>query len=191
MWNVVAAPEFSVSPHHWCFPVAGCVAYRGYFHEQAAREFAAAAGRQGYDVVVEGVPAYSTLGHFDDPVLNTMLRYGNDELAATFFHELAHQLLYVKDDSAFNEAFATTVEEEGLARWLAHVGPPGRIETFRRTQARAAAFVSCWPRRARNWRALRLETAARGDARAQAGALRGPGAEIRAPEKQRGRQRPL
>src|SRR5207253_6303601 len=116
VWNVVAAPEFSVSPKRWCFPIAGCVAYRGYFRERRAREFAAALAVRGYDVSVDGVPAYSTLGRFADPVLSSMLRYGDDELAATIFHELAHQLLYVRDDSQFNEAFASTVEDEGLER---------------------------------------------------------------------------
>src|SRR5438876_7211762 len=118
VWNVVAAPEFSAEPKRWCFPVAGCVAYRGYFHERRAREFAAALAVRGFDVAVDGVPAYSTLGRFADPVLSSMLRYGDDELAATIFHELAHQLLYVRDDSQFNEAFASTVEDEGLERWL-------------------------------------------------------------------------
>jgi predicted aminopeptidase len=141
VWNVVATPEFSVVPHHWCFPVAGCVAYRGYFHEASAAKFAAGMAAQGFDVAVDGVPAYSTLGKFADPVLSSMMRYGDDELAATIFHELAHQLLYVKDDSSFNEAFATTVEDAGLERWLAHEGTPARMQEFRVDQAREAAFV--------------------------------------------------
>jgi predicted aminopeptidase len=141
VWNVVATPEFSVVPHHWCFPVAGCVAYRGYFHEASAAKFAAGLAAHGYDVAIDGVPAYSTLGKFADPVLSSMMRYGDDELAATIFHELAHQLLYVKDDSAFNEAFATTVEDAGLERWLAHQGTPARMQEFRTEQVREAAFV--------------------------------------------------
>ena len=141
VWNVVATPEFSVTPEHWCFPVAGCVAYRGYFHEQAARKFAAEMSAQGFDVSVGGVPAYSTLGKFADPVLSSMLRYGNDELAAMIFHELAHQLLYVRDDSAFNEAFATTVEDVGLERWIAHQGGGMRIREYRDEQARETAAV--------------------------------------------------
>ena len=141
VWNVVATPEFSVTPQHWCFPVAGCVAYRGYFHEQSAREFAWQMRQQGFDVAVGGVPAYSTLGKFADPVLSSMLRYGDDELAATIFHELAHQLLYVRDDSSFNEAFATTVEEAGLERWIAHQGGGMRIREYRDEQAREAASV--------------------------------------------------
>src|ERR1700719_3218598 len=142
VWNVVAAPEFSVSPKRWCFPIAGCVAYRGYFHEQRAREFAASLAARGFDVSVDGVPAYSTLGKFADPVLSSMLRYGDDELAATIFHELAHQLLYVRDDSEFNEAFATTVEDAGLARWLTHQGPSRRLQQWRERQAHAGEFVS-------------------------------------------------
>jgi predicted aminopeptidase len=141
VWNVVAAREFSVEPKRWCFPVAGCVAYRGYFHERAAREFAAALAVRGYDVVVDGVPAYSTLGRFADPVLSSMLRYGDDELAATIFHELAHQLIYVRDDSEFNEAFATTVEDAGLERWLTRRGATEGLRRFRAEQADAAAFA--------------------------------------------------
>ena len=141
VWNVVAAPEFSVTPKHWCFPVAGCVAYRGYFHEQQARDFALDLVGQGYDVAIDGVPAYSTLGRFADPVLSSMLVYGDDELAATVFHELAHQLLYVRDDSQFNEAFATTVEDAGLERWLVQQGQPARMQSFREQQASEQALV--------------------------------------------------
>jgi predicted aminopeptidase len=141
VWNVVAAPEFSLKPQRWCFPVAGCVAYRGYFQEHKARDFALELETRGFDVTVNGVPAYSTLGKFDDPVLSSMMRYGDDVLAATIFHELAHQLLYVRDDSAFNEAFATTVEDAGLERWLAHQGEPRRMQNFRAEQADEQAFV--------------------------------------------------
>lgn len=140
VWNVVAAPEFSISPKVWCFPIAGCVTYRGYFHQQAAQAYAGTLQRLGYDTVVSGVPAYSTLGHFDDPILNTMLPYGRDQLAAIIFHELAHQLIYVAGDSAFNEAFASTVEETGLARWLVAKGRPADIEKFHTSQARARQF---------------------------------------------------
>ena len=118
LWNVFAAPEFSVEPKRWCFPVAGCVVYRGYFKEAAATHYADKLRSQRYDVVVSGVPAYSTLGHFNDPVLNTMMRWGNTQLAVTLFHELAHQVVYVKDDSSFNEAFATVVADQGVKRWL-------------------------------------------------------------------------
>ena len=119
VWNVVAAPEFSIEPLHWCFPFTGCIAYRGYFHERSARRYARSLAARGNDVLVYGVAAYSTLGHFADPVLNTMMEYGDLELVSTIFHELAHQLIYVSGDSEFNESFAVTVEQEGLRRWLA------------------------------------------------------------------------
>ena len=118
VWNVVAAPEFSVDAKEWCFPVVGCVAYRGYFAERKADAFAAKLRQQNFDVMVGGVSAYSTLGHFDDPILNTMVGWNDVELAAIVFHELTHQMLYVAGDASFNEALATTVEEEGVRRWL-------------------------------------------------------------------------
>ena len=118
VWNVVAAPEFSVDAKEWCYPIAGCVAYRGYFVEGRARRYAARLRGQGLDVTVGGVAAYSTLGHFDDPVLSTMMGWNDVEFAAIIFHELTHQLLYVPNDSSFNEALATTVEEAGVRRWL-------------------------------------------------------------------------
>jgi predicted aminopeptidase len=124
VWNVVATPEFSVRPRQWCFPIAGCVAYRGYFSEKAAAEFAATLKRKGDDVVVGGVPAYSTLGKIEDPLLNTVMSYGELDLAALVFHELAHQIAYLPGDSSFNEAFATAVEEAGVARYAAHLGDP-------------------------------------------------------------------
>jgi len=118
VWNVFAAPEFSLQPKTWCFPIAGCVAYRGYFSEDAARRKADQLREDGLDVAVGGIPAYSTLGRFADPVLNTMMHWDDADLVSTIFHELAHQVLYVKDDSAFNESFATAVEEIGIERWL-------------------------------------------------------------------------
>jgi predicted aminopeptidase len=142
VWNVFAAPEFSVEPRSWCFPIAGCVAYRGYFKEADARDYASRLEREGDDVYVAPVAAYSTLGHFDDPVLSTMLAYGDVELAGLIFHELAHQVVYVAGDSAFNEAFATTVELEGVRRWLASLDRPQDLESFRRSRARAESVVS-------------------------------------------------
>lgn len=141
VWNVVATPEFSVEPRHWCFPIAGCVAYRGYFKEKRARAFATNLAAQGFDVTVGGVPAYSTLGKFADPILSSMMRYGESELAAIIFHELAHQLLYVKNDSEFNEAFAVTVEEAGLERWLKSRGQPGLMREFLDQSANERAFI--------------------------------------------------
>jgi predicted aminopeptidase len=117
VWNVFAAPEFSLTPKTWCYPVVGCAAYRGYFSKEDARLYADELINQGYDVYVAGVTAYSTLGWFDDPVLSTFLQFSQAQSAALIFHELAHQVLYVKGDTAFNESFATAVEQEGLQRW--------------------------------------------------------------------------
>lgn len=122
VWNVFAAAEFSLEPERWCFPVAGCVAYKGYFAEDAAKKFAARLSAQNFDVAVGGVSAYSTLGRFADPVLNTMMRWSDVEVVSTIFHELAHQKLYVKGDTAFNESFATAVESTGIERWLVERG---------------------------------------------------------------------
>ena len=134
VWNVVATPEFSVEPRRWCFPITGCIAYRGYFREAGARRFAAALAARGDDTMVAGVSAYSTLGYFADPVLDTMLQYDDLQLVGTIFHELAHQLVYVRDDSEFNEAFAMSVEREGVARWLAARGRSGELAAWRRRQ---------------------------------------------------------
>jgi predicted aminopeptidase len=117
MWNVFAAPEFSLEPSRQCFPIAGCVAYRGYYVRERADAEAARQRARGLETWIGGVPAYSTLGWFADPILNTMLRWSDDDLAATIFHELAHQCLYVKDDTEFNESFATFVQREGLRQW--------------------------------------------------------------------------
>ena len=117
VWNVFATPRYSVAPVTHCFLFAGCVAYRGYFSHDKAKQEAARLEAEGDDVYIGGVPAYSTLGWFADPILSSMMRWDDDELAGTIFHELAHQLVYVKDDSAFNESFATFVQEEGLRQW--------------------------------------------------------------------------
>src|SRR5438552_12497553 len=119
LWNVFATPELSLDARQWCFPVAGCVNYRGYFDEAAAKAAAEQFASSGDDVHIGGVPAFSTLGYFDDPILSTFIRYPEPELARLIFHELAHQVAYAKDDTVFNESFAVAVEEEGLRRWLA------------------------------------------------------------------------
>src|SRR6266545_224437 len=119
VWNVFAAPEFSIEPKQWCFIFVGCVSYRGYFNKADAEEFAKSVAADGYDVHVGGIPAYSLLGYVPDPVLNTFVNYPVPYLARLVFHELAHQIVYVRDDSEFNESFAVTVEQEGLERWLA------------------------------------------------------------------------
>lgn len=147
VWNVFAAPEFSVEPEKWCMVFAGCVNYRGYYSRDDAERFASELRQQGFDTYVGGVPAYSTLGFFDDPVLNTFLHFGDVEVARLIFHELAHQLLYVRDDSAFNESFATTVENEGIRRWLARSPNQERRRAFALHQQRKAqflAFVDAW-----------------------------------------------
>jgi predicted aminopeptidase len=145
VWSVVATPEFSLEPREWCFPFVGCVAYRGYFRENSAQDFAARLREQGYDAIVGGVPAYSTLGKFNDPILNTMMSYGDDELASIMFHELSHQVIYIADDTAFNEAFAVAVEQEGLARWLKFRGREldlGKYLRRRERQAESLAIVA-------------------------------------------------
>jgi predicted aminopeptidase len=124
VWNVFATPRYSVQAVPQCFPIAGCVAYRGWFDEAKAQADAARLRGEGDDVYVSGVPAYSTLGWFADPILSTMLRWDDDELASTIFHELAHQLIYAKGDTAFNESFATFVQTEGLREWRVSRGLP-------------------------------------------------------------------
>jgi predicted aminopeptidase len=141
VWNVVAAPEFSLEPMQSCFPVAGCVAYRGFFSQQDAERYARALRDAGHDVHVDGVPAYSTLGRFDDPLLSTFIRYPEVELARLLFHELAHQVAYVKDDSTFNESFAVVVERDGVRRWLAASGRAKELDSLRQAQQRNAEFL--------------------------------------------------
>jgi predicted aminopeptidase len=141
VWNVFAAPEFSMEPKRWCYPVVGCVAYRGYFAERTARQYALQLRAKGYDAAVRGATAYSTLGTFDDPVLSTMLGWGDVDLAAIIFHELTHQMLYVRDDASFNEALATLVEEEGVARWLHAHGRDQDLAGYMARQARYAQVI--------------------------------------------------
>jgi predicted aminopeptidase len=137
VWTVVAAPELSVEPLSWCFPVAGCVTYRGYFSPDAAARFADRLRRQGYDVSVGEVTTYSTLGWFADPVLNTYVFSPDADLAGLLFHELAHQVAYAKDDTDFNESFATAVERVGVERWLAAHADAATVAAYRERQRRA------------------------------------------------------
>jgi predicted aminopeptidase len=141
VWNVFAAGEFSVAPREWCFLFAGCVGYRGYFSQAGAERFAADLKRQGLDVFVAGIPAYSTLGWFDDPVLNTVVRYPDAQLAQLIFHELAHQVVYVPGDTVFNESFAVAVELEGVDRWLARDGDAAKRAAFDLYEQRKGAFI--------------------------------------------------
>lgn len=138
-WNVFATPRWSVEAVPQCFPIAGCVAYRGFFDRRLAQARAATLQAAGDDVWIGPVPAYSTLGWFADPIVSSMLRWDDDELAGTIFHELAHQRLYVKDDTAFNESFASFVEQEGLREWRQARGlsPPDR-----RAQAMEQGFTA-------------------------------------------------
>ena len=140
-WNVFATDELSVAPKQWCFPFVGCVAYRGYFSQTGAEHFAQGLQRQGLDVFVSGVPAYSTLGWFDDPVPSTILRYPDAELARLIFHELAHQVVYVRGDTMFNESFAVSVELEGVNRWLERYGDAAQREALALREERKRAFV--------------------------------------------------
>jgi predicted aminopeptidase len=141
VWNVFAAPEFSLDAREWCYPIVGCVSYRGYFSKDAADKQADKLSRKGFDVAVGGVPAYSTLGNFNDPVLNTMLRWDDLQLVSTLFHELAHQVLYIKDDTAFNESFATAVEEFGIERWLVAQGRQDEMSRYRERKKLHREFV--------------------------------------------------
>lgn len=147
VWNVVAAPPFSLTLQTWCFPVAGCVGYRGYFEEAQARAEAARLAAQGLETSVYGVPAYSTLGWMNwaggDPLLSTFIGYPEGELARLVFHELAHQVAYAPGDTEFNESFATAVERLGVRRWLdAQPGPAGEAvrQAYERFEGRRRQF---------------------------------------------------
>ena len=142
VWSVFATPRLSLQPVKWCYPLIGCVSYRGYFSKQAADAFAAGLAHKGDDVYVGGVAAYSTLGWFDDPVLSSMLRWDDTRIAQVIFHELAHQELYVKGDTAFDEAFAVTTAKEGVRRWLRAQHKPGAWKAFLRDQRMEQQFVA-------------------------------------------------
>ena len=141
VWNVFAAPEFSLEPISSCFLFVGCLQYRGFFAKQDAIDFAGKLRNADNDVFVGGVAAYSTLGWFDDPILSSMLNYGEFRLAEVIFHELAHQLIYIKDDSAFNEAFATAVGETGVKRWLQKNQRSDDLQKFERDKQWEADFI--------------------------------------------------
>lgn len=145
VWNVVATPELDLTLKTWCFPIVGCVGYRGYFDRAAADAEAAELRAQGLEVGVYPVPAYSTLGripgaYFSDPLLNTFIRYAEGDLARLIFHELAHQVAYAPGDTVFNESFATAVERIGVQRWLAAHGSPAVREEYQRLEARREDF---------------------------------------------------
>ena len=142
VWNVVAAPELSLAPRQWCFPVAGCLSYRGYFSEPAAETYAKTLEARGWDVTVAGVRAYSTLGWFADPLLSSMVELPEYFLARIVFHELAHQRLYVPGDPELNESFAVVVERAGVDRWIKAAGRADLTERRRIAAGREAAFLA-------------------------------------------------
>ncbi|WP_338768062.1 aminopeptidase [Massilia sp. METH4] len=142
LWNVVATPELSLRSIQWCFPIAGCVAYRGYYSKEDAMAYAEELRQEGDDVQVGGVPAYSTLGWFSDPLLSTFINYSDAELARMVFHELAHQVVYIPGDSRFNEAFASAVEEAGVDRWLELYGNEAMREAYARYSMRRKDFLA-------------------------------------------------
>jgi predicted aminopeptidase len=141
VWNLVVAPELSLKLNQWCFPVAGCVTYRGYFDERSAHWMADQYSAQGFDVDVSGIQAYSTLGWFDDPVLNTFLVNDKIRLAALLFHEMSHQIIYIPNDTEFNESFAKTVEREGLRRWMERSGSKDLWKQFLQNESQSEEFI--------------------------------------------------
>jgi predicted aminopeptidase len=142
LWNVVAAPELSLKPIQWCFPIAGCVTYRGYYSREDAVAYARELRAEGNDVQIGGVPAYSTLGWFNDPLISTFIHYPDAELARLIFHELAHQVVYVAGDSQFNESFASAVEEAGVERWLVGFGNDTMRANYQRYKERRQQFMA-------------------------------------------------
>ncbi len=141
LWNIVATPELSLVPKQWCFPIAGCVDYRGYYNKDDAIAFGAGLRGEGYDVQIGGVPAYSTLGWFSDPVLSTFINYSDAEVARMIFHELAHQVVYAPGDSQFNESFATSIEEVGVDRWLTKFGDEKMRTAYAAQERRESDFL--------------------------------------------------
>ncbi len=141
VWNVEAAPEFSLEPKSWWYPLVGSLEYRGYFSKQGAQKYGAWLQAKGYDVYVGGVTAYSTLGWFKDPLLNTFIFDPEPDLAETLFHELGHQRVFASGDTDFNEAFATTVGQEGARRWLRAKGDQVALEKYLAELRRTVQFA--------------------------------------------------
>lgn len=142
VWNVIATPELSMQPVQWCYPVAGCASYRGYYDRNSALSYAQRLQAAGYDVHVAGVPAYSTLGWFSDPVLSTFIHYSEPQLARLIFHELAHQVLFAEGDSQFNESFAMAVEEVGVERWIEQHGDESMRQRHLKNESRKKDFLA-------------------------------------------------
>ncbi len=141
VWNVQAAPEFSLQPRTWWYPLVGSLEYRGYFSEKGARHYAAGIAKKGDDIYVDGVEAYSTLGWFKDPILNTFIGRREPDLAEVIFHELGHQRVFARGDTDFNEAYATTVGQEGARRWLRASGKTNLLEKYEAELRRNDQFV--------------------------------------------------
>jgi len=141
VWNVFAAPEFSMDMKEWCFLFVGCVRYRGYFDEADANAYADELRQEGLDVYVAGIAAYSTIGWFDDPMMNTIIQRDEIRLAGLIFHELSHQVVFIKGDTAFNEGFSVAVELEGVKRWLEKNGTPELLDKYQARKARHKQFV--------------------------------------------------
>jgi len=142
IWNVCAAPELSLEPKTWWYPIVGSASYRGYFREKSARVYAAELEKKGWDVYVGGVQTYSTLGWFHDPVLNTFVYEPQGDLAEIIFHELAHQRLFIADDTDFNEAFATAVAQEGVRRWFNSLHQTNSLDSYHREQEQDRQFTA-------------------------------------------------
>lgn len=140
VWNIVATEEFSLQPKQWCFPIAGCLSYKGYFEQAQAEHLAIRLQTEKYDVDLYGVQAYSTLNWFNDPVLNTFVASSDARLSGLLFHELAHQLIYIDNDSSFNEAFAMTVQIEGVHRWFQQHSKPEEWQQFLKHQRQSEIF---------------------------------------------------
>jgi len=141
VWNVQATPQFSLQPHTWWYPFVGSAEYRGYFSERGATNYANRIAKKGDDVYVDGVEAYSTLGWFKDPLLNTFIGRSEPELAEVLFHELGHQRVFARGDTDFNEAYATTVGQEGARRWLRASGKTNLLERYEIALQRNDQFV--------------------------------------------------
>jgi predicted aminopeptidase len=141
VWDVQASPEFSLAPKVWRYPFVGSLAYRGYFSEKSARKYGDSLARQGFDVYVDGVDAYSTLGWFKDPLLNTFIDETEPELAELLFHELAHKRVFASGDTDFNEAYATTVGQEGARLWLRSKGASEMLTTYNASIEHDRQFV--------------------------------------------------
>jgi predicted aminopeptidase len=154
VWSVFATPPLSLTLKTWCYPVFGCAGYRGYFARPDADKLAAELREQGLDATVAPVPAFSTLGWFADPLLSTFVRWPEPELARLIFHELAHQVVYVRDDTRFNESFATAVERAGLARWVEQRNDPVLREQYRQYLQHHAGLLALVGRTQKELQAL-------------------------------------